>query len=78
MIASDLASLIDALESTLTGKDERMSLGEPATLLVRRNDLREMLKFAVRLQEMNERPLNLSLHDIEISCGASRITKEIG
>ena len=73
MIASDLASLIDALGSVLTGRDEK--IGE---LLVRRKDLKEMLKLAEHLLLEHEIPLNMSMHDMEISCGASRITKEIG
>ena len=73
MIASDLASQIDAFESILTGKDEK-----PGELLVRRADLKEMMQLSKRMLDGHERPLNMSLHDIERSCGASRIAKELG
>ena len=73
MIASDLASQIDAFKSILTGKDEK-----PGELLVRRKDLKEMMKLAEHMLIEHEIPLNMSMHDMEISCGASRITKEMG
>ena len=73
MIASDLASQIDAFKSILTGKDEK-----PGELLVRRKDLKEMMKLSESFLEQHEIPLNMSMHDMEISCGASRIEKELG
>ena len=73
MIASDLANQIDAFESILTNKDV-----EEGKLLVRRADLGEMLQLSKRMLDGHERPFGMSLHDIERSCAASRITKEIG
>ena len=73
MIASDLANQIDAFESILTNKDV-----EEGKLLVRRKDLKEMMKLSKSMLLQHERSLNMSMHDMEISCGASRITKEIG
>ena len=73
MIAADLANQIDAFESILTNKDV-----EEGKLLVRRADLGEMLQLSKRMLDGHGRSLNMSLHDIERSCGASRIEKELG
>ena len=73
MIAADRANQIDAFESLLTSKD-----AEEGKILVRRADLKEMMKLSKRMLDGHKRPLNMSLHDIERSCAASRIAKEIG
>ena len=73
MIAADLANQIDAFESILTNKDV-----EEGKILVRRADLGEMLQLSKRMLDGHERPLNMSLHDIERSCVASRIDREHG
>ena len=71
MIASDLASLIDAFDSILTDRDV-----EDGKILVRRADMDDMRELAKRILDGHERPLNASLHDMEQSCAVSRVRKE--
>ena len=80
MIAADLLNQIDALESMLADKDVEVgtSARVGGKLLVIRDDLKVVLKLSKRMLDGHERALNMSLSDIETSCAASRIAKELG
>ena len=78
MIAADLLNQIDALESMLADKDVEVgtSARVGGKLLVIRDDLKVVLKLSKRMLDGHERPMHMSLHDMEISCAAGRVKRE--
>ena len=78
MIASDLANQIDALESMLADHDTMgaTTASVEGKIPVSRDDLKVVLKLAKRMLDGHERPMHMSLHDMEISCAAGRVKRE--